>query len=386
MKVLLTNSGLDQRAGTELYVRDLARALQRRGHRPVVFSTLLGSVADDLRASTIPVVDDLRAIGERPDVIHGHHNLETLAALARFPGVPAVTVCHGWAPWRERPIRMERIRRYVAVSEQARDRLTLQHGIPADRVVIIPNFVDTDRFSSGRALPAVPRRALLYSNTAAPSGRLSAATADACHRTGMTLDVKGSAAGSVVVAPHDILGSYDVVFAMGRSALEAMALGCAVVVCGPDGSGPLVRPDNFDRLRALNFGARAADAPLDGATMAREIERFDPKEAWAVSVRVREGSSLDLVTERFLELYHAIIGESSPSRAEDEAAEISEYLTWLSSVIHDIEPGALEVAAMRETVLGRIVGRLLRSDTLRRAYRRGSRAVGSRRSAGTDGP
>ena len=103
LRILVTNTWLDARAGSELYVRDLATALLARGHTPIVYSPVLGEVAREIRAATIPVVDDLGALGAPPDVIHGHHLLETMTALLRFPGVPAVSVCHGWLPWQEAP-------------------------------------------------------------------------------------------------------------------------------------------------------------------------------------------------------------------------------------------------------------------------------------------
>ena len=100
-RVLITNNTLDACHGTELYVLDLARALLRRGHLPLTYSTRLGTVADLLRRATVPVVDDLDRLAHPPDIIHGHHHLDTMTALCHFPGVPAVYVCHGWLPWQE---------------------------------------------------------------------------------------------------------------------------------------------------------------------------------------------------------------------------------------------------------------------------------------------
>ena len=59
MRVLLTNNTLANRAGTELYVRDVAIELLRRGHHPVAYSTHLGPVAEELRAATVPVIRSL---------------------------------------------------------------------------------------------------------------------------------------------------------------------------------------------------------------------------------------------------------------------------------------------------------------------------------------
>src|SRR5262245_51116048 len=124
MKVLFTNNSLAHREGTELYVRDVALALLRRGHAPIVYSAVPGEVAAELRAATIPVVDDLAAIGATPDIIHGHHHLETTAALLHFPDVPAISFCHGWLPWEEAPPpALPNVVGYVAVDDVCRDRL-----------------------------------------------------------------------------------------------------------------------------------------------------------------------------------------------------------------------------------------------------------------------
>src|SRR3954469_680530 len=142
LRVLLTNRVLDQRTGTELWVRDVALRLLRRGHTPIVYSPRPGAVAAEIRSQTIPVVDDLASVAEPPDIIHGHHGLETLTALLAFPRVPAVSVCHSWVGWADRPVVFPRIRRYLAVDDTCRDRLVTEHGIAPERVEVVLNAVD----------------------------------------------------------------------------------------------------------------------------------------------------------------------------------------------------------------------------------------------------
>ena len=146
MQVLFTQGSLLYRGGSELFIVDVARALKRRGHSPWVFTSLLGPVAAELRDADIPVVDDLRALPGEPDLIHGQHHLEALQALMYFPRTPAVHCCHGVLPWQEAPLRFPRIVRYIAVSELIRTRLVEGYGIPRDRVELVLNFADLDRF------------------------------------------------------------------------------------------------------------------------------------------------------------------------------------------------------------------------------------------------
>ena len=224
ISVLFTNNSLGLRGGSESYLRDVALALLRRGHRPVAFSLVHGETAADLRRATIPVVDDLTRLGDVPDVIHGHHHFETLIAALAFPGVPVVNFCHGWIPWEEMPLHHPAVRRYVAVDEVCVDRLVREEGISPDLVELLLNFVDLDRFRPRPPLPARPARALVLSNYATSAG-YTRVIAAACHAAGVTLDVVGASNGNPTDCPAQLLAGYDLVFAKGRTALEALAAG-----------------------------------------------------------------------------------------------------------------------------------------------------------------
>src|SRR5437868_214948 len=153
MRILLTNNTLAAHAGSELYIRDLAVELMRRGHQPVAYSTHLGAVAEELRAATIPVIDRLELLGEPPDIIHGQHHYETLSALLRFPTTPALYYCHGWLPWEEATLRHPNIFHYVAVDELCRERLIAEGGIHPGRIEVIFNFFDERLFPRRAPLP-----------------------------------------------------------------------------------------------------------------------------------------------------------------------------------------------------------------------------------------
>ena len=84
LSILFTNSTLSHRAGSELWVRDVCRTLVARRHRPIAFSLVTGPIAGELRAATVPVVTDLDSVAAPPDLIHGHHHLETLIAALHF--------------------------------------------------------------------------------------------------------------------------------------------------------------------------------------------------------------------------------------------------------------------------------------------------------------
>jgi len=319
MKVLITNVFMDAPSGTVLYVRDLALELRRQGHRPTVYTWRAGRACAELEAAGIPVVTDLRRIGFHPDVIHGHHRLLALGALRHYPGTPALFFCHDHSSSLDRALLDPQVMRYVGVSRLCVNRL-LEEGAPAGRTLLLPNFVDLRRFRPRPPLPGTPRRALVFSNYARTDTYLPAVT-EACRRMGLALDVIGSGVGRESPQPERLLGEYDLVFAKAKAAMEAMAVGTAVVLCDFGGVGPMVTATDFDRLRPLNFGFEALTDSLTPAALERQIARYDPGDARRVSDRLRACAGLEKITGELLALYGQVIDEAEPSRPPSPAME-----------------------------------------------------------------
>jgi glycosyltransferase involved in cell wall biosynthesis len=356
LKILITNNTLAGRAGTELYVRDVAIELLKRGHTPVAYSTLLGAVADELRGATVPVIEHLDALATPPDLIHGHHHIETMTALLHFPGVPAIYFCHGWLPWEELPPKFPRIVRYVAVDETCRDRLVHEHAIPEERVRLILNFVDLKRFKPRNPLPEKPMRALVFSNNATENGNLGAVR-QACVSANIELDVVGGGVGNPTDRPEQLLPNYDLVFAKGRAALEALAVGTAVILSDAAGVGPLVTTANMQALRPLNFGIRTLQNPINPDSFIREIARYDARDAMEVSLRARRVASMDNTLDQLIALYEEVLKEHRKSQPADHAAELraaSNYLRhWVPNLTsqHQLQVRHEALAAEYETLL-----------------------------------
>jgi Glycosyltransferase Family 4 len=362
ISVLFTNNTLGQRAGSEIYVRDVALALQRRGHRPMAFSLVLGTVADELRAATIPVVDDVTRIGEPPDVIHGHHHVETLIAALAFPDTPVVNFCHGWVPWEEMPLVHPAVRRYVAVDEVCVDRLVREEGIAPDRIELLLNFVDLDRFRPRLPLPEVPIRALVLSNSAAPDGYARVITA-ACQSAGITVDVVGVAAGKTSTTPETLLTGYDLVFAKGRTVLESLAVGCATVLADWAGAGPLVTPDNYSRLRRRNFGIRELQHAHDVGWYRNQIARYRSGAAAEVSRRVRADAGMEPAIDRLLTIYNTAIAE--PSRTDDASQAAARHLSRIARPLKE----AYGLSAQVQTITADLAVARASSRTLESSVR-----------------
>lgn len=336
-RVLIATYAVTSRSGSDLYTRDIALALLRRGWQPVVYATILGDVAQELRDATIPVTDDISSIAAAPDVIHGHHHLETLTALARFPGVPALFVCHDGVTWHSSPPLTPRIGAYVGVDRNCRDRMVLEYGVPQHDTRVFLNAVDLRRFQRRAPLPATPRRALIFNNTATPN-TVGATIAAACAPRGISLDIVGLNANTATDHPERILLEYDLVFARARCALEAAAVGAAVIVCDSRGLAGMVTAPDLEAIRQLNFGVRLLQRPMTEETVGTAIDRYDAADAASVTDLIRATAGVDLLAEQFVELYDELCANHRPLTAEDDLRATAQSLARLSKHMQMARP------------------------------------------------
>jgi hypothetical protein len=363
LRVLITNIRMWPPSGTSTYVRDLALELQRQGHTPTVFSSTAGGIVEELRGAGIEVTESLGDLREAPDIIHGHHQAPTLVAVQHWPEVPAIYVCHDHtSPNDQTPLRPS-IRRYFGVSRVCLQRLR-DEGVPESRTDLLLNFVDTARFLPRSELPAKARRALVFSNYADARTHLPA-VAEACRLARIELDVAGAGVGRVTREPETLLPEYDIVFAKGKAAMEAMAVGTAVVLCDFSGVGPMVTSMGFDELRPLNFGFESLREPLAATPLLREMERYDPDDAARVRDMLRSSTGLVPAVETLVRVYRDVIAEhrrqpirSTNRRMQSPAASIFLRLFWRWTALparHTERLKALTVVRVVERLARRVL-------------------------------
>lgn len=364
LRVLITNRTLTSRSGTELYVAELAHALIARGHSPIIYAPRKGDLAEVLRLQSVVVRSSLVDMHTPPDVIHGHHRVATMTALTRYPGVPVISFAHDFTHPDDVTPAHPSVRRYVAVDDTNRDRLIYSDGIDPNRVEVRLNWFDPKRFlPRGTALPTRPRRALVLSNHAVEGRGYLPILRAACERFDITLDVVGLGVGRPSDAPEAILGNYDIVFAKARAAIEAMATGCATVLCDAAGFGGLVTVDRVTELRRLNFGLRSLRRGYDVDLVAAEIAAYDAADAAAVSSFVRRDADMDTAVDGLVRLYRAVISEARSSAVdeEDDGRAMSTVFEAISAQIIRLEDdghlGAVarnQLEAERDALAGRL--------------------------------
>lgn len=166
MKIFMATMGLDI-GGAETHIVELSKELRARGHEVVIASnggvyvpevTAAGirhynvpmhrrSLGDMMRSRAL-LKDILRK--EQPDIVHAHARIPAFlcGTLQRSLKFPFVTSCHGvfdvsgvlklLSNWGDRTL---------AVSEDIRDYLVREYGVPAEHITLTINGIDTNKFS-----------------------------------------------------------------------------------------------------------------------------------------------------------------------------------------------------------------------------------------------
>jgi len=346
--------------GAQTALAGLALNLDRRRFQPLVACLYgAGATAQRLQAGGVPVTDlgmrhkaDVGAVvrlwrllrRERPLILHAflfHANL--LACLVgRLAGVPIILVS-------ERTMGMENRARYVvnwltaplanrivAVSPSVRDFVVQRVGIPASKVLVIPNGVDVARFAAaqpisraawglpaeGSLIGAVMRldpvkggETLVRAVAALPPGPHAVVVGDGPQRAAWEslADALG-VAGRIHFVGYQAdvpawLAACDVFVlssereGMPNAVLEAMAAGRPVVATAVGGTPDVV----LDGVTGLLV------PPRDPAALARAIQSLldDPARAREMGAagrwRVEEHFSLEAVVARTVALYDSLL-------------------------------------------------------------------------------
>ena len=312
MKILMATMGLDI-GGAETHIVELSKQLKSEGHDIAIVSnggvyvpeiTVAGirhyeaplhrrDVKDMLRARSI-LRDVIRK--EQPDVVHAHARIPAFlcGTLHKKMGFPFVTTAH-WVFDSKGMLRYltDWGQRTVAVSNDIKDYLIREYGIPQEHISITINGIDTEKFSPGisrdnilkefgldgtkpivsyvsrmdedRALVArqmisivpeldraVPGIQLLIAGGGNVFEELKAESQRINREIGRTCVVMTGPRTDI----NEIAAAGDVFVGVSRSALEAMAAAKPVIVAGNEGYQGLFTPDKLEEARLGNFCCR----------------------------------------------------------------------------------------------------------------------------------
>ena len=264
---------LTSRAGSELYTRDLAINLNKRGHNVTVYSPFLGKIAKEIQLAGIRVIDNLNSIQrEHFDVIHSHHNIPTIQARTYFPNTPIVRVVHGIIPFLEQPASISPGSSfYVAISEEVKKHL-LDKGISGDKIKIIRNWIDISKFIYKAPAKQLKNILVLSNHFTFENEKI---LKQAVSKLQVTYAHVGLPENSLADAHKAILKS-DLVITIGRGVLEAVSCGKNVLIWDIHGADGMLTKDNFHQLRQHNFSGRTNKLHYTVPGLVREIKKYSP--------------------------------------------------------------------------------------------------------------
>ena len=198
-----------------------------------------------------------------------NHNSCLQAAVAHSS--KTIMTCHGVYPDLEQPA--AGANRYVAVSEEVQDHLW-HAGFQS---TLVRNPIDCARFSSVTAIAPSLRRVL----SLCQGEGANLLVEQACRSLGVEFI---SINGDRMYSPEALMQEVDVVVGLGRTAIEAMACGRAVLVLDSREYSPafmdgMVTESNLREFARSNFSGRARRITPTLEAVLEELSLYDP--AWA---------------------------------------------------------------------------------------------------------
>ncbi len=326
MRVLITNVEMEGYSGTTLYVKELAIGFKERGVDVEVFTFRIGPIGEELSSRGVKISTSLRDL-KVPDIVHAHNNITVWPILRHFRNVPVVFWLHSRLSPLDIPPKHRNIVQYMAVDYNCHERYVEEHQFSSNDIKVIYNWVNLTRFSLKKSINGPIKKALVFSNYAGKSG-FYPVLKEACESLGIELDVMGKGMGTEQKNPENYLREYDIVFAKAKAAMEAMACGCAVIVCDFTGLAGFVKTNNFEQFRKLNFGMKLMDRPVTVKNIVDELKQYQSADAKLVGDRLRKEADMELIVDDISNLYHDVITKFKSGQNGEYKFNTKNYLDW----------------------------------------------------------
>lgn len=264
MRILTSAQGLDL-SGTPTVTLTMYNELVKRGHEVTVYSPLGGPLA-----SQMDTVQDLEEIS-KPDVIIAQHIPCAVALKDKFPTTPMIFYCHGFVQEIEQPPPFE-ADFYLLINEECRDNYESK-GVPVDKMKIIRDFIDIQRFKPTNPINRELKKVLFLSNY--KKWKNYKAVSYACDKLGLELQCCGSPYGRNYKIEQAI-NEADLVVSWARGILEAMSCGRGALSFDRYEGDGYITPQSYFEARKDNFSGRHFKYTYTGDTLADEMLKYDP--------------------------------------------------------------------------------------------------------------
>ena len=175
-KVLIACLNFNGLTGSELYNYELAKGLVERGCEVTICSRIGGELAFKAKQAGIKLSNIEEPLGfkkgdgkwqiQKPDgtleksvenklykmapanfdIMHLNHTPVTNLMLQLYPEIPAIASIHSEVISLEHPVVHDNIKKYIAIRPEIKDFITSGYDIPEEKISVIYNPIDTNRF------------------------------------------------------------------------------------------------------------------------------------------------------------------------------------------------------------------------------------------------
>jgi O-antigen biosynthesis protein len=140
----------------------------------------------------------------------------------------------------------------------------------------------------------------------------------------------------------------DLVFGLGRSALEAMACKRVVIVYDYNGGDGLVTPDRFALLRRRNFSGRTFRTLYTEDELAEEIVGYDPAIAEEIYGTIEAEHDVRQMTRQYTALYSVAIAEARQRALSRDEVAVRQHAA-VQELLADADSLRAELEAVRHS-------------------------------------
>jgi glycosyltransferase involved in cell wall biosynthesis len=149
MKILIGCLLFREFTGSEMYVFELAKNLQKLGCDVTITSPHIGGPLTDLALSLGIKVHNIKVpfTNKNYDLIHSQHYPVTQTLLKLFPKNKMICTIHSEVISLENPIIHENIKKYITIRPEIQKHIIQNFWIPENKTCVIYNPIDTNKFN-----------------------------------------------------------------------------------------------------------------------------------------------------------------------------------------------------------------------------------------------